>query len=210
MEQRIFTGGLSVIALATGLALAGCATTGSAPQQAAPVGNVVFKADFQKLAKGLTDNEEQDLQTPIDAPVVINKNGYAAKLSGKLRISTSQGLPPSGADSSWTVGDVQFSNGASPAARVTIEGVQCPFTIVAHHTPTNSSGADRKLRITFGDKEVYFAGGANGGIPGYAATVDSAKASSPCISGKTDVSLYGWNGEKGAGVRIYDIVIMQP
>jgi hypothetical protein len=208
MQQMIFARQWSVLALAVGLAA--CATGGDKP--VAPVGNVVFKADFQKPAAGLADNDEQELAAPIDAPVAVNKNGYAAKLSGKLRVATALGLPPSGTDATWTPGAVQFSNGATPAAQVTITGVQCPFKLVAHHSPTNSSGADRKLRIMFGDKEVYLAGGAVpgvSGIPGYTANLDSATTSSPCVSGKTDVSLYGWNGEKGAGVRIYDIVIYE-
>lgn len=208
MQQMILAGRCSVLALA--LMLAGCATGGDKP--AAPVGNIVFKADFRQQAAGLADNDEQELKAPIDAPVAVNKKGYVAKLSGKLRVASALGLPPAGTDSSWSVGAVQFSNGATPPAQVSIAGVQCPFRLVAHHAPTNSSGADRKLRIMFGDKEVYLAGGAipgNSGIPGYTASLDSATTSTPCTSGTTDVTLYGWNGEKGAGVRVYDIVIYE-
>jgi len=211
MKIAVMAGQCTIMTIALSFALGGCATSGAGAQPAVPMGKVVFKADFDKVAKGLTDNKESVIKKSVVEPADINTRGYAMELSGKLKVNTAQSVPPDGTNGSWTAGAVQFSNGTDNTGTVTIKGVQCPFKLMVHHAPTNSKGTDRKLRIMFGAKQVYWAGGADesAGIMGYTASLDSAKTATACTTGKTDVTLYGWNGEKGAGVRVFDVVIAE-
>lgn len=211
MKTAVMAGQCTLVTMLLAFALGGCATPGAGGQPAEPMGKVVFKADFEQLAKGLADNKEVEIKKPLVEPAGINTRGYAMELSGKLKVNTAQSVPSDGTNGSWSEGAVQFSNGTDSTGTVTIRDVQCPFRLMVHHAPTNSKGTDRKLRILFGQKQVYWAGGAdpNAGIMGYTASLDSAKTSTACTSGKTDVTLYGWNGDKGAGVRVYDVVIAE-
>jgi pectate lyase len=162
------------------------------------VGNtVVLSMNFTSLgASGLEENKETTLTTEVDAPTVINTAGYAAKLMGKLKITTSQ-TPPSGADAS--TGIVQFGNATSSVGKVIVKQVQCPFTIKVNHAPSTNGDLTRKLRITVDGNEVYYDG--NGGFQ----TANVA----PSCTGTANVEAYGWNGTQGSGVRIFDLNIMQ-
>lgn len=182
----------------------------SSSQASTAATGLVFVADFGTVASGLTDNTETTIESPIDLPTVTNTNGYTAQLSGKLKMNTTQSLPGSGSDDTWTTGVVQFSNNTSKEGKVTVYAVDCPFTLLVHHSPSNSTDTVRKLVITFGGAEVYNDGGGVEGAtatPGYTASLDSTTTSTTCTTGTTDIVMYGWNGSQGSGVRIYDVQI---
>jgi len=160
----------------------------------------------------MTDGTEQTLTTEVEIPTTVNTSNYLITLVGKARVTTTQSLPATGTDDTWSTGVAQFGNIASNKGTVTIHAVECPFKITVHQAPTNSTDTARQLRITFGGSEVYLGGGGvtgATGIPGYTVTLDSSATSTSCVSGTTDVALYGWNGTTGSGVRLYDLWIEQ-
>lgn len=160
----------------------------------------------------MTDGTEQTLTTAVDIPTVTNTHSYSITLVGKSRVTTTQDLPATGSDSTWTTGVVQFGNATNSIGTVTILAVQCPFKLTVHHAPSNSTDTTRQLLIAFGGTQVYLGGGGvtgATGVPGYSVTLDSTTTSTTCTSGTTDISLYGTNGQNGAGVRIYDLWIEQ-
>lgn len=182
----------------------------SSSESSSTASGLVLDVNFQTLASSLSENSETTLSDAIDLPTVTNTNGYTVQLSGKLKMNTTQSLPGTGSDDTWTTGVVQFSNNTSSVGTVTVSAVDCPFTLTVHHAPSNSTDTARKLVITFGGSEVYNEGGGVAdatGTPGYTASLDSTTTSTTCTSGTTNVAMYGWNGSQGSGVRIYDIQI---
>lgn len=160
----------------------------------------------------MTDGTEQTLASSVAIPTTVNTRSYIITLAGKARVTTTQALPATGSDSTWTTGVAQFGNATSSIGTITIQAVQCPFKITVHHAPTNSTDTTRQLLIAFGGSQVYLGGGGvtgATGIPGYSVTLDSSTTSTTCVSGTTDVTMYGWNGTNGAGVRVYDLWIEQ-
>lgn len=157
----------------------------------------VLTANFATLGDtGLTDNSETTLSGEVDAPSLTNTNSYAFKLTGKLRINTAQ-TAPGGSDGS--TGAVQFGNNTNSIGKVLIKQVQCPFRLQVNHAPSASNDATRKLRIMVDGAEAYYDG--NGSFM----TADIT----PSCSGNVDVEIYGYNGTNGAGVRIFDINLIQ-
>ncbi|WP_323813466.1 pectinesterase family protein [Cellvibrio sp. NN19] len=175
----------------------GSSSEASSSASSAAAGSTVLAMDFTSLgATGLSENTEVVLEAEVDAPTTTNTAGYAVKMIGKLKINTTQN-PPSGADGS--AGVVQFSNGSSTPGKVIIKQVQCPFTMQVKHAPSSTGDATRKLRITVDGNEVYFDG--NG-------LFQTANVTPTC-TGTVDVEAYGWDGEVGKGVRIFDLSITQ-
>ncbi|AQT61275.1 fibronectin type III domain-containing protein [Cellvibrio sp. PSBB023] len=167
------------------------------PEEPAIGNTIVLSMNFASLGtSGLEENKEVTLSTEVDAPTVINTAGYAAKLIGKLKISTTQSAP-SGADGS--TGVVQFGNNTGSVGKVIIKQVECPFAIQVKHAPSSSNDVTRKLRITVDGAEVYYEG--NGGF-------QEANVASNC-TGNVDVEAYGWDGTQGKGARIFDLAIIK-
>lgn len=160
----------------------------------------------------MVDGTEQTLASAVAIPTTVNTRGYTITLSGKSRVTTTQSLPSTGSDDTWTIGVAQFANNTSSAGTITIAAVQCPFKLTVHHAPTNSTDTARQLRIAFGGSQVYLGGGGvstASGVPGYSVTLDSTTTTSTCTSGTIDVVMDGYNGTNGAGVRVYDLWIEQ-
>lgn len=175
----------------------GSSSEASSASSSAAAVSTVLTMNFASLGlTGLAENTEVTLAEEVDAPTITNTLGYSVKLSGKLKINTTQAAP-SGADGS--VGVVQFGNNTNTPGKITIKQVQCPFTLQVKHAPSSTNDATRKLRITVAGTEVYFEG--NGGFQTATLT--------PTCTGMVDVEAYGWDGTLGKGVRIFDLSITQ-
>lgn len=159
----------------------------------------------------MTDGTDTTVSS-LAIPTVTNTNSYSITLTGKLRVTTTQALPATGSDSTWTIGVAQFANATSSVGTINILAVKCPFKLTVHHAPSSSTDTARQLMVKFGGNQVYLGGGGvtgATGTPGYSVTLDSTTTTTTCTSGTTDISMYGWNGTNGAGVRVYDVWIEQ-
>jgi hypothetical protein len=155
----------------------------------------VLYANFQTLPSGLTDNTESTYAATA-VPTVTNTNGYSITFEGKLKYNITT-VPTTG--SGFSTGCIQFSNNATTYGKVSVTGVQGPFTLVINHVPSTVGDFARKLRVMVGGSEVYYFCDADFNTCTYVYT------GSDVVS----IEAYGWNGTKGAGVRIFDFTILK-
>lgn len=182
-------------------------STSNSSSSSAPATGIVFQAKFNSVPAGMSDNAEITLTDPVALPAEVNTDGYSAKLVGKLKVNTQQAIPADMDAATWSTGVVQFSNNTTSIGKVAVSGVTCPFKLTIHHAPGNTTDPARKLKITVGSNEVYYAGGGVAGAtvtPGYTAVVESG---SNCTNGKADIEAFGFNDTNGSGVRLYDFII---
>jgi hypothetical protein len=155
----------------------------------------VLYANFQTLPAGMVENTDILLTSPVAVPTVTNTNGYTINLAGKLKVNTTQAPP--GGSTGGTNGCVQFANDTSSYGQITIGGVTGPFTIKINHAPSSSGDSARKLLVMINSTQVYYEGNGNFETCEYAYTGTDT----------VGIIVYGWNGAKGAGVRVFDLWI---